>query len=203
VVKLLDPVIFANCDGSVALDAFAVTPEMLAVWTAAGPHRETHHYTTQSQPGCGASAEYDVTWSVVQCDPAWAGWLNLGNGFTTGSRAATACRAQLFAFAVATKNDPRGTTLQISFSASADGRGWQPWAAVPRHRLTNLSVTAIAFQDRLLLFAVGLDYKIYATAFDGQNWSGWANTGGDVTTYHPLGAATVGNRLFLFAIPRN
>ena len=139
----------------------------------------------------------------MQYDPAWAGWLNLGNVFTTVSIAATAFQDRLFAFAVGTTNDHRGTNLQISFSASSDGQGWQPWAAVPGDRATNLPVTTIAFQDRLLLFAVGLDYKIYSAAFDGQNWSAWADTGGDVTTYHPLGAATFGDRLFMFALPRN
>ncbi|MCB9160155.1 MAG: hypothetical protein H6644_09895 [Caldilineaceae bacterium] len=57
----------ANCDGPVAVDQISASGHLLDKWTTDNRvHSETRHYTYGSQTFCGASPEYDVTWSVVR-----------------------------------------------------------------------------------------------------------------------------------------
>jgi hypothetical protein len=58
--------IFADCDGPVAVDQVEINGDTLWQWTAGiGTHSETRFYTVESQDGCGDSPRYWVTWSVV------------------------------------------------------------------------------------------------------------------------------------------
>ena len=68
--SLLNP-LFANCDGTVAVDGFGpYTGGGLASMTASGQHSETHDYPgTNSPGGCGDNSEYHVTWHISRGNP--------------------------------------------------------------------------------------------------------------------------------------
>ncbi len=55
-----------NCDGVVLSDAISTGGAMLEQWTqGSGVHSVSRHYKgPETRHGCGADAEYDVTWSV-------------------------------------------------------------------------------------------------------------------------------------------
>ena len=66
--KWLINIIFADCDGPVAVDQIAVTGADLVNWTTGtGMYRETRVYPgTDSNVGCGSNSRYTVTWSVIR-----------------------------------------------------------------------------------------------------------------------------------------
>ena len=203
IAHVVDGLLFTNCDGPVALDGIGVNPDILAGWAANGPHRETHHYTFESQQGCGSSSEYDVTWSVVQADPTWTGWRNVSEGYTTLAMAATSFRNQLYAFAIGTANQRLGTDERMYVNVSADGQNWPVWGwerEVPGNGRTTLPVAATTFRDQLFAFHSGLNQRIYSTTFNGQNWSGWVEVGGNGITSLPMAATTFRDQLFAFGI---
>ena len=61
-----------DCDGVVLSDAISTSGATLGQWTdASGVHTVSQHYKGPETPhGCGADAEYDVTWSVHRIGPA-------------------------------------------------------------------------------------------------------------------------------------
>jgi hypothetical protein len=57
----LGGILFANCDGPVAIDQVAMNGATLDAWTAQKPHREDRFYPgTDSALGCGSNSEYHV-----------------------------------------------------------------------------------------------------------------------------------------------
>jgi hypothetical protein len=54
-------ILFANCDGPVAIDQVAINGATLDAWTAPKPHVEDRFYPgTNSAHGCGSNSEYHV-----------------------------------------------------------------------------------------------------------------------------------------------
>ena len=202
IVRLFIPLIFANCDGPVALDGIGVTPDLLRQWAAQGPHRETHHYTYESQGGCGASPQYDVTWSFVEEDPAWTGWGQVGEGYTNLSMTAASFGNRLFAFAIGTDQTPSGhvgVDEKIYLNTSSNGQNWDGWRDGPGDGRTDLPVAPVVFNNRLFVFEIGTDWIVYVNSTeDGQQWSGWSQIGG--LTHLPVAVTVFQNRLYVFDI---
>jgi hypothetical protein len=71
-------ILFADCDGAVAVDQIEVTGSVLDEWTSATEvHRETRSYPGIPSPsGCGGNSRYSVTWSVVRVPPEFSGQSN-------------------------------------------------------------------------------------------------------------------------------
>jgi hypothetical protein len=67
-IEWVGGILFANCDGPVAIDQIAVTGADLMNWTlGTGMHSETRFYPgTDSPDGCGGNSRYTVTWSVIR-----------------------------------------------------------------------------------------------------------------------------------------
>ena len=58
-------VVFADCDGWVAVDQHSFTGRDLHLATASGPSTKTQTYPGYNSPdGCGANSLYEVTWTV-------------------------------------------------------------------------------------------------------------------------------------------
>lgn len=70
--------LFANCDGPVAIDTITIDSRMLGLETLEGTHRETRHYPGFNTPhGCGSNSSYNVTWSVTRTSPVTASLVEL------------------------------------------------------------------------------------------------------------------------------
>jgi hypothetical protein len=67
VIPYIIGLLFADCDGYVAVDQINLTGESLWAWThGVGVYSETRYYPgTTSADGCGDNSEYYVTWSIV------------------------------------------------------------------------------------------------------------------------------------------
>ena len=67
VAEILGGILFADCDGPVAVDQINLTGATLWAWTeGVGLHRETKHYAgTDSAWGCGDNSSYGVTWGFI------------------------------------------------------------------------------------------------------------------------------------------
>jgi hypothetical protein len=65
-------IVFANCDGAVAVDQINVTGADLINWTTGtGMYSETGFYPGLDSPtGCGSNSRYNVTWSVIRLTSA-------------------------------------------------------------------------------------------------------------------------------------
>jgi hypothetical protein len=84
------------------------------------------------------------------------------------------------------------------YSTAFDGQNWNEWTEVAGNGTTMLPVCTAIFNDRLFVFRVSTDSKIFCNVSDGQNWAGWRELGG--TTAYPVTAAAIGNRLLVFSI---
>ena len=88
-----------------------------------------------------------------------------------------------------------GTTPPV---ATADQ--WSGWTQVSGGATTDVALAAAAFNNKLYLFAKGIDDKrIYLSIYDTSNWSGWAQVPGDGTTDVALAPVVFNNKLYLFA----
>ena len=66
-VSELTSIVFADCDGPVALEQVVLLGRDLCRNTAAGPYRTTTtHPGTDSNTGCGANSVYEVSWSITR-----------------------------------------------------------------------------------------------------------------------------------------
>jgi hypothetical protein len=67
IAPIVFTIIFADCDGPVAVDQVNLTGASLWAWThGIGAHSETKYYPgTDSPTGCGDNSEYYVTSSIV------------------------------------------------------------------------------------------------------------------------------------------
>jgi hypothetical protein len=67
VVDIILRIVFADCDGPVAVDQINLSGQSLWAWThGVGAYSETRFYPgTDSDFGCGSNSEYYVTWSIV------------------------------------------------------------------------------------------------------------------------------------------
>ncbi|MEV4804370.1 hypothetical protein AB0K18_30580, partial [Nonomuraea sp. NPDC049421] len=73
------------------------------------------------------------------------------------------------------------------------------WTEVQGGGLTDHSLAAASFGDRLYVFGTGTDKRIYVnSARQNHPFDGWAEVQGGGTTEHPLGAAAFGDRLYAF-----
>lgn len=64
-ISQLEGIIFANCDGIVAVEQLVISGRDLHLRTAHGPYRvTTTHPGTNSATGCGENSKYEVTWSI-------------------------------------------------------------------------------------------------------------------------------------------
>ena len=62
-------VVFADCDGWVAVDQHQFTGRDLHLQTANGPSSTTQTYPGYDSPtGCGGNSKYEVTWSVQRSE---------------------------------------------------------------------------------------------------------------------------------------
>src|SRR5947209_12102431 len=65
------------------------------------------------------------------------------------------------------------------------------WSEVPGNSTTATSDAAVAYQNRLYLFGVGIaDHAHYVNVFDETQWAGWKLLPGGGTT-NPPDAATI------------
>ena len=83
---------------------------------------------------------------------------------------------------------------------SVDGY-WQPWAEVPGAGRTDDSITAIAFNQQLLVFSKLPDSnapQVNAVSKTGT-WSGWVTLPNSGATDRAMAAANVGRKVYLFA----
>jgi hypothetical protein len=66
VVSSAGKLIFANCDGAVAVAVHTYTGAQLRAGTTQGKHlgEKDHHPGTDSPHGCGSNSNYDVFWSI-------------------------------------------------------------------------------------------------------------------------------------------
>jgi hypothetical protein len=66
-VQWLGGIVFADCDGPVAIDQIAVRADAVDQATSSGgTYSDTRSYPgTESPPGCGSNSQYSVTWSVT------------------------------------------------------------------------------------------------------------------------------------------
>ncbi len=66
-VSELTSIVFADCDGPVALEQVVLLGRDLCQKTAAGPYRTTTtHPGTDSAIGCGSNSVYEVSWSITR-----------------------------------------------------------------------------------------------------------------------------------------
>jgi len=66
-VSELTSIVFADCDGPVALEQVVLLGRDLCRQTAAGPYRTTTtHPGIDSNIGCGANSVYEVSWSITR-----------------------------------------------------------------------------------------------------------------------------------------
>ena len=92
---------------------------------------------------------------------------------------------------------PNGTSLIEALSHY----GAPTWSLLPGGGTTKLRDTAAVYNNRLYLFAVGIDdHRHYVNSFEGQNWSGWSALPSDGTTELADTAVVFQNRLCLFSI---
>jgi hypothetical protein len=66
-VSELTSIVFADCDGRVALEQVVLLGRELCRNTAAGPYSTTTtHPGTDSATGCGSNSVYEVSWSITR-----------------------------------------------------------------------------------------------------------------------------------------
>ncbi|WP_174297413.1 hypothetical protein [Sphingomonas bacterium] len=124
VVGWLGGMVFADCDGPVAVDQVVLNGATLAAWTASGTHSETRYYPgIDSAHGCGSNSKYHSTFSISRA-AMQDGWrwcskcqgMHFAGGVTPGVCPAGGAHnhdSWNYAFAV---NDP-----------SANGQGGWGW----------------------------------------------------------------------------
>src|SRR4030042_1157797 len=78
---------------------------------------------------------------------------------------------------------------------------WSGWAQVPGGATTDVALAAAAFNNKLYLFAKGIDDKrIYFDTYDTSgNWGGWGQVPGGGTTDVTLAPVVFNDKLYLFA----
>jgi hypothetical protein len=162
-VKWLGGVIFADCDGPVAIDQVAVTAEVLDAAidgaNAGGTYSDTRSYPgTDSPTGCGSNSQYAVTWSASRNGVP----TRLRRAGTSTDGAVARMPNHLDVFWVGRD----GSVWSNWWDANANNGGWnQPFGLAPAGNAEPGTITAVArTPDHLDVFWV---------ARDGSVWSNW------------------------------
>jgi hypothetical protein len=154
-----------------------------------------------------AIAEDGLLWYNVLVNQAWEGWNKVGDG--RGGQAgfsmpvnAVEWRNSVYLFRLAEGlADPRAGRRMYYTSTTDFGANWALWKEVGGGGLAicQLAAATLNNDSRLILFAIGTDYKTYSNfTDDGQNWSGWSEVPGQPLNDWPVAAVNSGGKLYLF-----
>jgi hypothetical protein len=160
-------IIFADCDGAVAIDQVAINGATLKAWTAQGIHSETRSYPgTDSPVGCGSNSEYNVTWSIERTSLPDAPSLPAVFGVSRSQD-----KLDIFV------TDVKGQVLTAAWQPDfTDGwHGW--WQILNGVAALGSPITAVCRStNKLDIFSVGTDGGVYTAAWQpdfAEGWHGW------------------------------
>jgi hypothetical protein len=137
---------------------------------------------------------YDMAWNVEEVP---------GGGFTVDALAAAVFNNKIYLFSrgIDVTYDNRIYVNICTYDAEDKKDNWSGASRLPGEFTTDVYVAAIAFCDKLYLFAKGLSNLIYFNIYDtADNWSGWWKVPGEFVTDVPVAAIVYKNRLCLFAV---
>jgi hypothetical protein len=140
-------------------------------------------------------------WHQVWNGYAWTGWEGLGGVFTSAPAAASWGQDRVDVFAV-------GADKQMYHKGwSGDGvtNSWSPsqttWDALGGV-FAGAPAVASWGQNRLDVFAIGMNTEMYHASYDGNQWSAWESLGGGFTST-PAVVSWGAGRLDVFALGLN
>ena len=187
-----------DCDGPVAVDQLSGPRYVIDAWADDDPtgtiFREQHYPGVDSPEGCGPNSDYTVGWLVQH----WRGWAEVTDGAGNALESSVGVAAAehhgaVHGFGVL----PGGkVTHARTFTGGA-------WSVTPlgSFGLSELSVTAVSFDDRLYVIGVKADQSVSVPAYtvDGGSWATPAGGPPVLHTLQAVAATPFGNRLHLIA----
>ena len=186
-----------DTDGPIAADLLSGPRYVIDAWTDNGTQTirtQQEYFGTDSPIGTGGDSDYLITWSLrhhrtwTQVTAKVGGDLVSDNGL-----AAATHHGGVHVFGVT----PTG---EVTHARTFTGAVWAV-DSLGNFPLLQQPVSAISFNDRLLVFGVDSDAKITSLArtTDGGTWVPFTSTPADLTTKQPVALAELDNRLCLLA----